>query len=626
VSYAAEPYAQFADDLLTTLTGGVAREQFLFVPEAAPFRLAPPGPLVKGSLRVFGQAGGAFASFRPDRDFALTADNAIEWKARQDGTPAADAVWPDLGTLFFASYDHLGDGGPAPRLTDRNPGSVTRLLAESFGRELAVLSRQLEGVYRAGFLDTAGGRDLEQLVALLGLARRSRSFAAGTVVFARSSPAAADVFIPAGTRLSTAQPPFAEFETTEDRTLRRGALSVEAPVRALASGEAGVVGERAVTVIHRPIFGVESASNPLPTRFAGGDETDAELRARARRALPAAGRATLGAMLAALATLPGVREKDIRVDDDPLDRPGVVTVSIAAPLDAAGVARAVELIEANRPAGVRVLHNLDAPLPLDGLTPGPNPVDEQEPPAEATTAPGALYLGVAVNAVLLAASPALTPPERTALKRRGEEVVRAFVAAAGIGETLVYNRLVAALMALDGVLDVTVELYPGSAAAVPAHPPARRRNLTPPATVRPTLDPQHQGALAVEVAGQLLALDVTIGLTLKGAGLLGNRTDDLEDARRQVAAKLSGLVASLDSLSAQSLKTQLGATDAWSVDALRFTVELVTAGVVIHRVFAETDPALAVPPLGRPWLRQLRIEETLPPPIAVAAPGPGAIR
>ena len=40
-------------------------------------------------------------------------------------------------------------------LNDRNPGSVTRLLAESFAREFAVLSRQLESVYQAGFLTTA---------------------------------------------------------------------------------------------------------------------------------------------------------------------------------------------------------------------------------------------------------------------------------------------------------------------------------------------------------------------------------------------------------------------------------------------------------------------------------------
>jgi len=86
--------------------------------------------------------------------------------------------------LFFVNYDLAAQTGAAPLLSDRNPGSVTRLLAESFAREFAVLSRQLEAVYRAGFLDTATGRDLDQLVAILGLNRRDRTYATGTVVFA----------------------------------------------------------------------------------------------------------------------------------------------------------------------------------------------------------------------------------------------------------------------------------------------------------------------------------------------------------------------------------------------------------------------------------------------------------
>ena len=92
MSYAAEPYAQFVDDLLTALTGGVSREQFVFLPEDGPYRLAPPGPLIKSTLRVFGQAERAFAGFQADRDFGLEGD-LLTWKVRPDGTPAADAVW-----------------------------------------------------------------------------------------------------------------------------------------------------------------------------------------------------------------------------------------------------------------------------------------------------------------------------------------------------------------------------------------------------------------------------------------------------------------------------------------------------------------------------------------------------
>jgi baseplate J-like protein len=618
VSYAAEPYAQFADDLLTALTGGVIREQFLFVPENAPFLLQPPGPVVKSTLLVAGQADGAYARFRTDRDFTLTAGNAIQWNAGTDGTPAADAVWPDLGTPFFVNYDHRGPSGLAPLLSDRNPGSVTRLLAESLAREYAVLSRQLEGVYRAGFLATSTGRDLDQLVALLGLERRSRTAAAGTVVFSRSTPAPADVFVPAGTLLSTAEPPAVTFETSEDVTLHRGTLSAEVPVRATTAGALGVVPAGTIAVINRPLFGIETAANPQPTALAGADETDAELRLRVTRVLEGSGKATVGAMLAALTSLPGVREKDIRLAEDHLKRPGVIVLSVAAPLDADTAERALGLIEASRPAGVRVIHNLDAPAPLGTLTPGANAADDDlEPPAEATSVPGPLYFPVVAAAVLLPATAALSPQQRNALKRKGEDTVRAFVADAGVGETLVYNRLVADLMALDGVLDVTLQLYPQIVPPVtppvtsPATPPSatRRRNVQPSATLRPTVDPKHSGALAVEVGGQLVALDVKVEVTLKNAGALGNRADDLEEVRQEAAGRLHDLVPALAALSADDLQAKLGGTDTWSVDTLSFNAEYVAAGVILNRPFVLGSPALPLSDLERPWVRSVVVTE-----------------
>src|SRR5439155_17137645 len=107
--------------------------------------------------------------------------------------------------------------------------------------------------------------------------------------------------------------------------LHRGSLSLEVPIRATVSGEAGVVAERAVAVINRPILGIESVSNPQPTQLAGSDETDDALRARARRALEGAGKATRGALVAALTSLPAVRDKDLRLEEDHRLRPGGVT-------------------------------------------------------------------------------------------------------------------------------------------------------------------------------------------------------------------------------------------------------------------------------------------------------------
>lgn len=599
MSFAAEPYPQFVDNLLRGLTGGVVRTRFRFLDEDEPFLLAPPGAILPSTLVVFGQAGGAFHRFGLGRDFQLTPANAIAWLARADGTPAADAVWPDEGTDFFVNYDHTGPGGAVPMLSDRNPGSVVRLLSESFSVELAVLSKQLENVYRAGFLDTAERRDLDQLVRLVGLERRTRANAVGAVVFSRNSPATADITIAAATRVSTGEPPLVTFQTTTDGVLRRGNLSVELAVRAEVAGPPGVVRANAITVLNQPLFGIDHLTNPLATELGNADETDEELRRRTRRALETAGRATAGALIGALATLPGVRDKYVRIDEDHLARPGVVTLRVAADLDDATCARAVELIEATRPVGVRVVHDLDRHSTLGPLEPALDQVDDALDALPAALSGDGVFYPIVISVRILPGSAAISAQDRIALKAAGEAAVRDVLADVGIGEPLVYNRLVAALMALDGVLDAQVELYPQGA---PASAP-RRANIEPASPLRPSVDVVHQGALHVEIGGELIALDVAIDITLAGAGLVGDTVANLEEARIIAADQLREGVSRLLLIDPGKLRSLIGASDNYSVPALSYRAEFIQGGVRL----ASDDPSITVSTLERPWIRSVKL-------------------
>ncbi len=602
MTYAAEPYAQFVDDLLSALTGGEIREQFRFLPEQQPFKLAAPGPVVPGSVRVFGQVEARYNRFRAQTDFVLAADNAIHWQATAQGAPAKDAMWPDEGSVFFVNYECQG----APRqLSDRNPGSVTRLLAESFAREYAVLSRQMEAVYQAGFLYTAGGRDLEQLAALVGVVRRRRLSAGGSVVFGRSTPAPADVFIRAGTQLSTAEPPAMVFETTEDRTLQRGNLSVEVPVQATVPGTAGVVTQGAIRVVNRPILGVETVANPQATRFSGADESDEALRARARRALEGAGKATTGALLSALTTLPGLREKDIRIAEDYLAHPGVVKLTVALPEMSAAerqsaAEQAVALIEATRPVGVRIEHNIDAPLPIGAATPGAGTVAEGggDPATLGVAVPADnLFLPVDANVELTPATLALSAEQRAELARKAEQAVDAFIDEAGIGEVLVYNRLVSRLMQIEGVLDVAVEMFPQSDPGA-----SRRKNLVPDSpAVRPVT-----GVIDVRIGGSLIMLDLTLGFTLQGTGTLGDPNTAREVARSEAQARLKDGVAALAAgatLSVALLKQMVPDTESYKLADLHYHAEYVDAGVRIH----QQDVQLPLSGLERLWIRKVAL-------------------
>ena len=595
MSFAAEPYGVFVDDLVSALTGGVVREEFVFLPENAPFRLG--ASFEPGTVRVQGLAGVAFFRFREGTDFAVEPDGTIVWLAADPVTPAPGATWPDLGTHFYASYERPRGSQAPPRLTDRNPGSVVRTLAESFAREYAVISRQLELVYQGAFLETAEGRDLDQVVALVGVERRGRTIASGEVVFSRSTPAPADIFIPEATLVSTAEVPAVTVATTDDRTLRSGTLSVAIPVSALVTGPAGVAPAGSLTVIHRPILGVEAATNPQALAFGGDSETDDALRRRASRALEASGRATPGAITGALVSVEGIREQDVRIEEDHLAFPGLVKVSVASDLTPAESARAAELIELSRPAGVRVVHNLAvvaAPSPpptsdVHGEDPGP------APPAPAVEG---IWYPIGIKAVVTPSGATLTAAQKSALTTAVEVAISAFVESLGVGSTIVYNRLVAAIIAVDGVYDVSLDIFPAGAE------PSGRRSLTPtPATTRPRLDD-----LDVTLRGALIALDVAVQIDRKGLAATADPAQALEDARTDILNRLQTLVASITTpISQAALVGALPDTDTYSVEDLAYTAEFLDEGLRITATNKEIQPGDD----QEPWVRAVNVTEAV---------------
>lgn len=601
MTYAAEPYAQFVDDLLSALTGGETRETFRYLPEAEPFKLARAGVL-PSSLRVYGIVDAAYRRFRFNTDYELAA-GVVAWRRNPDGTPARDAVLPDEGTTFYASYEVEG---AARLLTDRNPGSVTRLLAESFAREYAVLSRQMESIYQAGFLDTAGGRDLDQIALLVGARRRRRLSATGTVLFGRSTPAPADINIPAGTLLSTVEPPPLSFETSEDAVLQRGNLSVEVAVAAIAAGGGGIVPAGAIRVVNRPILGLQTVENPQPTAYAAADETDDDLRARTRRALEGAGRATTGALFSALGQLPGLREKDVRIAEDYLTHPGVVRLTVALPemailaRDAAAL-QAVQLVEEVRPVGIRFEHNIDAPLIAGPAAPGPGAVADGEGDSVVTGIAGSsdIFLPVDVIVEVTPTTLAMTPEARAELENRTRAAVAAFIADAGLGETLIYNRLVAALIALEGVLDVGIEMFPANDPGAP-----RRKNLMP---ANPGVRPSR-GEIVVRLGGSLIVLDVLIAVTLRGPGLLGDAATNKQAARADAEVKLRDGVATIAvgaTLTPALLEALLPGTDSYTVTVRSYIAAYSDAGVRLN----QQSVRLPLTGLERLWVRSVSIEE-----------------
>jgi uncharacterized phage protein gp47/JayE len=588
MSFAAEPFGVFVDDLLTGLTGGVVREEFTFTAEQEPFRLGFGADIVATTVRIHGLVDSSFRRFTAGTDFAVQSDGTIAWLAAEPDVPAPGATWPDRGSRFYATYERTPDPQQPPVLTDRNPGSVVRMLAESFAREYAVVSRQLEAVYRGAFVETAEGRDLDKVVALVGIERRARTVASGEVVFARTTPARADIFIPAGTLISTGEAPAVTVETTDDRTLRSGTLSAAAPVRATVEGPAGVAPAGTLTVIHRPILGIESVTNPQAMTFGGAAETDETLRRRATRALEAGGRSTLGALTGALTSVEGIREQDVRIVEDHLAFPGVIKITVASDLGPDSAARAAALLEEVRPAGVRVLHNLPlAPaigLPPAGDTQGQDPGPAAPLPPVAAEA--TVWFPIGITAVVTPSGADLTAGQKASLSSAVDARIREFVDALGVGETVIYNRLVAAIIGVDGVQDVSVDLYAAAAA------PSGRRNLFPsPPDTRPRLD-----VLEVTLRGALVALDVTADVERRGLAATADAAAGLAAARDDIARRLGDLLASHSgTIDRATLLGALPDSATYAVKDISYTAEFVDEG----------QPSAD----QQPWLRGVTVRE-----------------
>jgi len=240
-----------------------------------------------------------------------------------------------------------GAGG-RPALTDDTEGSVVRTLAEAFARELAVCYQQLNKVYQYGYLNTAEGVALDNVVALLGITRQKAGHIEGSVTFSRSQPAPEDILVPPGTRVAGRDVPV--FETTQDAILPKGQKEITVKVRSLEPGDQSIKAG-SISLMPRPIWGVENVANRADLLQRQREETDMELRERARHILQKANLGTVAAIQQAVYSL-GIAQVTVRED---AQNPGTVEVVLGDPdISADLLNQAKAAVQEVRPAGIQV--------------------------------------------------------------------------------------------------------------------------------------------------------------------------------------------------------------------------------------------------------------------------------
>ena len=87
---------------------------------------------------------------------------------------------------------------PTP-LNDLNVGSVVRTLVETIAFEMAVTYQHLDFIYKSAFVETAEGRSLDKVVALVGVARLASGHPVAKVRFSRRAGDTGRITVPTGT-------------------------------------------------------------------------------------------------------------------------------------------------------------------------------------------------------------------------------------------------------------------------------------------------------------------------------------------------------------------------------------------------------------------------------------------
>ncbi len=311
MSFRRKTYPEIADHLLNRLLGGVSGEPHAYPPPGArePFSHVLLNAPAAEITSVYGLFNGRSHQFLKTADYLLSRDGTtLVWKE--------SGQRPDAGSVLEVNYL------PTRRETHMNdlyPGSVVRTLMESVALETASMYAQMETVYRSGFIDTAEGGALDHVVSILGIHRVTAGRNRTEIEFTRTSSAKGEITIPSGTRILTENGEIG-YETVAELVLSDGQPSGRVTARDLLETNNGLPG-LSLNLLARPIAGIDSVTNPSSSTRLDRDETDDELRTRAKSFLTASERGTKGAIETA------VTRQGLLADIDE-SQPGLIKIMI----------------------------------------------------------------------------------------------------------------------------------------------------------------------------------------------------------------------------------------------------------------------------------------------------------
>jgi len=283
-------------------------------------------------------------------------------------------------------YESLKSGltGRIAKLTNFTERSFNYLWNRAFSRELRRLELEALAAELSGYIDYSGGpvseedleelgienvdvdklnellddEDLDELVKVLGVTRDPGTKATGSVTFETATDPSTT--IPEGTVVTTvpeSDGSTKNFETTEEITVDPGDTTGSVDVVATETGEEYNIPANAISRMESPPVGVRSVNNPSSTTGGEDEETNDELRERAKSAVSGQSKGgTVSGMESFIQEeIDAVGDGDVILDEFKDQCPPYVEVIV----DGGTEASVKDSISTSRPVGIR--HDLVRP-------------------------------------------------------------------------------------------------------------------------------------------------------------------------------------------------------------------------------------------------------------------------
>jgi Baseplate J-like protein len=578
-TYRAPTYPEVVRDLLTSLSGGVRGEAHP-VPLAGPVEVLFQREPVRRVSFVQGEV--ALEQDRipyrfTERDYVLlpsTAGEAAYAGLRFTG----EGQLPAPGSTVVVNYYPVRL--PPTPVNDLNVGSVVRTLLETVARELATQYQQLQLVYDSAYVQTASGTSLDHVAALVDVRRLRQGHPVGRVRMTRRAGSPGAVVVPMETGVTDGAGN--RYLTTDPVTMLPSQSTIEVSVHGEAA-TTGTVAAGALTVLERAIAGVDRVTNDEATWRATEDETDDQLRLRARLAIHGSGRGTRDAIRSGLEALEFV--STVSLVELPEGVPGTLRVDVALRDDSPFNRDVVErTVTETRPAGIAV------------------------------TVSYAERLDLTVDLALTLAGSFAPASVVEEVEDGGRRRLAAALGSLAPGATLRRARLLSAVLEDARIVDATVEVRvggsPAAGDAVPL-PAGLAVRLDPAADV--TFRPAgFEAAPAVGPARQ--PVDVELSVTLLDA------TTSIAAVQSRVRAVLGPVLGAAAALSADTVQQTLAGETTFVAAAAATVVAVETAPGGFHEL-RPGDPPFTVPAGRTLQLRDVAVTDAA----GVGGADPGAV-